>query len=289
MTPSPDLDATLKAHLDVNSLPKITTERQNLANLSYFDPHLDRSHGEGKIVLVDKDVNYRNVILFVQRLQSLVTFKGAAFVKANVGTSLQGSALEWYSFELSNFNRNALNNISRVKSWVNTFFHHFKVPTNIALGLLINEIFSLSDTRTQRPPAQYVCTILQHSIGYNIVNIVNQQSFVYRSLASELNVFVSLVIKSTKASDFIRTLEKKQEVWYKMLIMPVTSGRHYKNFCQPSLFGPLFAKPSFPSQSDTFLYHQTQQTFRASPQYSPQQSWRASKQPLDVNTNGLQC
>ena len=109
-------DATSKAHLSANSLPKTTTERWNQADLGYFDPHLDKAYEEGEIVSVGKDVYYRNVVLFVQRLQSLVTFRGAVLMKANIAKSLRGSALEWYTSKLSNFDRNALNNDPGVKS-----------------------------------------------------------------------------------------------------------------------------------------------------------------------------
>ena len=88
-TPPPNPDTTLKAHPSANSLSKTTTERWNQADLDYFDPHLDRAHSEGEIVLVGKDVYYKNVVLFVHRLQSLVTFKGAALVKANVATPFE--------------------------------------------------------------------------------------------------------------------------------------------------------------------------------------------------------
>ena len=67
-TPPPDHDATPETHLSNDSLPKNTSERWNQADLGYFDPHLDRAHGEGEIVLVGKDVYYRNVVLFVQHL-----------------------------------------------------------------------------------------------------------------------------------------------------------------------------------------------------------------------------
>lgn len=93
-TPSPNPDVSLKVYPSSDSLPKKTTERWNQADLGYFDPHLNRAYGEGEIVSVGKDVYYKNVELFVQRLWSLVTFRGAAFVKANIVISLQGSALE---------------------------------------------------------------------------------------------------------------------------------------------------------------------------------------------------
>ena len=149
----PNLDATPKAHFGADPLPKITTKRWNQAELGYFDPHLDRAHGEVEIVLVGKDIYYRNVVLFVQRLQSLVTFRGAAFVKANIAISLQGSALEWYTSELSNFDCDALNNNPGVKNWVNTLSHCFKVPTSVALGLFTNETYSFDDAQARQPPA----------------------------------------------------------------------------------------------------------------------------------------
>ena len=87
-------------------------------------------------------------MLFVQRLQSLVTIRGAALVKTNIAISLQGSALEWYISELSDFDRDALNNDLGVKTWINTLSHRFKVPTSVALGLLTDETYSLVDART---------------------------------------------------------------------------------------------------------------------------------------------
>ena len=177
-TPSPNLNVSSKLSPPVDLLLK-STEQWNQANLGYFDPHLDRAYREGEIVSVGKDVYYKNVILFVQHLQNFVTFRGAAFVKANIATSLQGFALEWYTSELSDFDRNALNNDLDVKSWVNTLSHHFKVPTNVAFGLLTNETYTFDNARARRPPVQYVRAIMQYGIGCNIVDIANQLSFAY--------------------------------------------------------------------------------------------------------------
>ena len=92
--PSPSPVATPKTHPGANFFPKTTTKRWNQSDLGYFDPHLDRAYKEDKIVLAGKEVYYWNVVLFVQRFQSLVIFQGAALVKANIITSLWGSALE---------------------------------------------------------------------------------------------------------------------------------------------------------------------------------------------------
>ena len=136
-------------------------KRWNQVDLDYFDPHLDdKTHGAREVVSVEKDVYYWNVVLFTQRIQNLVTFKGATLVKNNIATSLHGSALEWYTSELSNFDRDALNNDPGMKSWINTLSHRFKVPTSVALGLLTDKAYSLNDAQARRPSAQYVRTIM---------------------------------------------------------------------------------------------------------------------------------
>ena len=86
-TPLPNPNTSSKI-LSLTNLQSKATDRWNQLDLAYFDLHLDRVYGEGKIVSVGKDIYYRNVVLFVQRLQSLVTFKEAVFVKANVVISL---------------------------------------------------------------------------------------------------------------------------------------------------------------------------------------------------------
>ena len=128
--------------------------------------------------------------------------------------------------------------------------------TSITLGLLTNKIYSLNDVRTWQSPAQYVCAILRYGIECNIVDIANQLLFTYQGLAPELRVFVSYPTKSTKASDFIFTLEKKQEVWHKMMTTPVTFYRYYNSSQRPS---PSPYRLLFPSQSEVFSTYQSQQ------------------------------
>lgn len=97
---------------------------------------------------------------------------------------------------------------------------------------------------------------MQHSIGSNIVNITNQLSFAYWGIAPELYIFVSLLTKSTRAADFIRTLKGKQEVWHKIMTIPTTSHRYYNSTQKPS--SSLYMFPLL-SQSKTFAHYQSHQ------------------------------
>lgn len=203
-------------------------------------------------------------MLIVQSIQNLVTFRDAALINAYIATSLWCFALEWYTSEFSDFDHDILNNNPGVKSWVNTLSLHFKVPTGMVLGLLTGGTYTFDDAWAQWPLLQYVCTIIQHDIGYNIVNVVNQLSFGDRDLAPELRVFVSSLTESTKAADFICVFEEKQEVWHKMITIPAGPQQYYNSIRRLSLYRLLL-----PSQSEVFSCYQSQHWV---PQL--QQPWR---------------
>lgn len=91
--PSPDHDTSAKMSTPPDNLTK-TTERWNQANLGYFDSPLDKAYRKREIISIGKDVYYKNEVFFVQRLQSLVTFKKATLVKANIAIFFWESALK---------------------------------------------------------------------------------------------------------------------------------------------------------------------------------------------------
>lgn len=69
-----DPDAVPKPHSAINFLPKALIKRWNQVNSSYFDLHLNRAYDKNEMVLVGKNIYYKNVIFFVQCFQSFVKF-----------------------------------------------------------------------------------------------------------------------------------------------------------------------------------------------------------------------
>lgn len=64
-TSLPNSNTSSKA-LPPTDLQSKATNRWNQSTFGYFDLHLDtKAHGKGKVVLVGKNVYYKNVVLFV--------------------------------------------------------------------------------------------------------------------------------------------------------------------------------------------------------------------------------
>ena len=60
-----------------------------MEDIGFFDPNLFTNYGEGEVVLVEKKLYYRNIILFIKRIKDFVTIKGYELVRANLNTYLR--------------------------------------------------------------------------------------------------------------------------------------------------------------------------------------------------------
>ena len=70
--------------------------------VGFFDPHLPLTSGAGPIVQEGK------YVYFVERIKDIILSKGEDVVCTNLNTCLRGSALIWYTGELSELERLAL-------------------------------------------------------------------------------------------------------------------------------------------------------------------------------------
>ena len=204
------------------------------ADLGYFDPMLDKSYGEGEVVTVGKDVYYRSVILFVERIKDLASVKGATLVRSNVNTCLRGAALTWYTAELSNLERVGLRaDENDVKEWCDALTKRFKQPTGVALTQLTSEKYTLHDARTRREPASYVQAILRHAKAANFNEVEHQLTFAYQGIAAELRAFIDPPRAGITIASFIQILELKKDTWFEMRFPSATTGSSNQSSRQP--------------------------------------------------------
>ena len=287
------------------------SDRWNATDLGYFDPHLDKSYGEGEIVTVGKDLYFRSVILFIERIKDIAAVKGDALVRTNLNTSLRGAALKWYTAELSNLERTGLRNDPRgVEEWCNALLARFKELPGVALSHLTSEKYTLADARARREPADYVQAIIRHAKSANIDAVVNQLTFAHQGIAAELRVFIDPPSPTTTVASFILSLEMRKDAWFELntkhsfAIGQRVPQKPFRSLSQQPLgyqnqgqqaYGQQqygrqpYSQQSFPSRPyssyDQNAYRPQQYGNQPNPRYEPrptQQQLPSSRPPLQI-------
>ena len=95
-------------------------------NLDFFDSHLSSFYEFEFMIRDDKNVYYRNVHLFVEKILNLIAIKRHDLVKTNLNICFRDNALIWYIVEFIALKRFDLRQIDLTKSWINSLKKRFK-------------------------------------------------------------------------------------------------------------------------------------------------------------------
>lgn len=191
--------------------PKTASSKWNLADLDYFDPHLDKSYSEDNIIVINKETWIRSVYLFVTQIKDLVLLKGGQTIQNNLNTALRGAAQIWYVVKLSKLECSILymDISNQINFWCTLLVKWFKEQSGVVLVKLMSKKYSLKDAQNQQQLAKYVEAIVRHAKRTDIKAVYNQLTFAYKSIAMEFWIYVNLPILVITILDFIQTLEVK--------------------------------------------------------------------------------
>jgi L-cysteine desulfidase len=78
------------------------------SDVGFFDSQLNSSYDSGDVVQVERDLYYRDVYLFVERVKDAVIMFEAEVVRTNLSACLRGSVQVWYIEGLSDLEKKAL-------------------------------------------------------------------------------------------------------------------------------------------------------------------------------------
>ena len=192
--------------------PNNSAGRLTHKEVGYFDPSYP-STDDSPIANEHGSVFYRDVYVFVDRLEDLVSFKGEPTVRELVPSCLRGSALIWYTTELTDLEKRGLRNAT-VKEWCETLITTFKEQTSVALQNLQSERYTMADARKQVHPRSYVQKILRNAKAAQMTSVHNQLTLAWNNLDIEFKAQVPAPSPTTTISGFLNDLDAKASVWY---------------------------------------------------------------------------
>ena len=166
--------------------------RWNAADVGFFDPMYDDKSVDtgGPIAHTSKDTYFRDVHYFIRRANDIATVKGADMVRQNLWTCLRGTALAWWTGELTD-NEKLMTTLTagpddKLQQWTRMLHSRFKPPSNIALEALQNERYTLRDAANRREPREYAQKILRLAMDASLDNVKNQLDTIYNGIDSSL-------------------------------------------------------------------------------------------------------
>lgn len=173
-----------------------------------------------------KDVYYRNVNLFVERILDLAATKGHDAVKTNLNTCLRGTALIWYTAELTSLERSGLRQIDLTERWITSLKRRFKPNHSAAVSSLVAERYSVADVRSDREPASYIQQVVSHAKDASFDSTFHQLTWAWRNLDPELKRDIAAPDEKTTLAQFLEQVEAKKEVWQEIYRIRTTQSNH---------------------------------------------------------------
>jgi hypothetical protein len=182
--------------------------RLRAADIGYFDPQGVDTTG--------KTVTYTDVYTFTDMLLHLAeTQSQADDIRTAFPLCLRGTALFWYSTELTLLERSLLSAAS-VSTLCTSLISRFKERPSIALRALISSRFTFSDIRSGKTIRTHVQEMLRFARSSGFENEFNTLLLIHNSLDTPLRGHINEPTETTTLSQFLNAIDAKWSLWLDM-------------------------------------------------------------------------
>ncbi|KAJ5689576.1 hypothetical protein N7462_003968 [Penicillium macrosclerotiorum] len=183
------------------------------SDIGLFNPEI-RDNGEG-VATISNVTNYKDVYIFIDRMKDLIPTKSEEIVRSNIASCLRGSALGWYTSQLSELERAALrsNPVHSPVGWFSTLEAKFRPPRSELLHRFNTTTYAKRDIRAGTPVRHYAQQMLRLARGLGHTSPRDQMIQIRQGLEGDLRRDVPVPSDSTTMSEFISSLEQKYLDW----------------------------------------------------------------------------
>ena len=184
-------------------------------NLNFLDFKLSTFFELDLMIKNDKNVYYRNVHLFCEKIRNLVATKNEKLIRINFNICLFDYALIWYISKLKILSRADLRNLFLENDWIKKFKLRFKFNHNAIIDALVFERYTLIDVRNDRESSNYVQQIVNHVMNVNFQNTHQQFTWTWKNFDFSLKRDISTSNDITSLTNFLHLIENKKKIWQK--------------------------------------------------------------------------
>ncbi|KAF3059633.1 hypothetical protein GL218_04751 [Daldinia childiae] len=177
--------------------------------VGYFNPSLKDPHNTG-IIAVGKYTVFTNIFPFTDRLRQLAVSHGEGNVKAVWINCLQETALAWYSMELTDIEKDALQKLSL--DWViHQLIKAFRKSPSNALQSLKSASFTLLDLKRGKGLRPFVYSIIQDARACDLPPKI-QLLYAFEAFDAEIQSQLLKPTDNTTLGAFFQHLDDRESV-----------------------------------------------------------------------------
>ena len=205
-TPAPPTPPPARPSSITDPPANYPSSRLRAADIGYFDPQgVDTT---GKIVI------YTDVFAFTDMLLHLAETQHDD-IRTAFPLFLRGTALFWYSTELTPLERTLLSSAT-VSTLCTSLISRFKERPSIALRALISSRFTFSDIRSGKTIRTHVQEMLRFARSSGFENEFNTLLLIHNSLDTPLRGHINEPTETTTLSQFLNAIDAKWSLWLDM-------------------------------------------------------------------------
>ncbi|OTB13746.1 hypothetical protein K445DRAFT_158079 [Daldinia sp. EC12] len=279
-------------------IPNANSDKGTLKpkEIGYFNPSLKDPHNTG-IVAVGRYTIFTNVFPFTDRLRQFAASHGENVVKAVWVSCLQETALAWYITELTDMERDALQNSSF--DWIICqLIKAFRKSPSEALQRLKSASFTLWDLQRGKEFKPFVYSIIQDARACDIPPNI-QLLYVFEAFDVEIQSQLSKPTHTTTLGAFFQQISERESVLLARArhiytpqylqptaqnqIAPVSSGQH--NYAQNPQSLHIYPQSLHIYPQSLHIYPQSQHIYLQSQQAPSNQIYdqKSSQAPVQIS------
>jgi hypothetical protein len=180
--------------------------------VSFFDPGLDESY-EGDMLTIGKDLWFRDVFLFSDRLNDIAIAKADA-VRSNWTSCLRGAAITWYQSEWDGYD--TWLHTKSLEVIIDDLITRFRDSPDKALHKLNKLRFTIASLQEGKKPLTF--TQSYELLGMLASILINFP--LHDRLQVELRTQIDRSATSTSDAQFIQQLNDKYTNWQELHCTP---------------------------------------------------------------------
>ena len=182
------------------------SSRLRAADIGYFDPQ--------GMDITGKTVIYTDVFAFTDMLLHLAETQHDD-IRTAFPLCLRGTALFWYSTELTPLERSLLSS-APVSTLCTSLISRFKERPGIALRALISSRFTFSDIRSGKTIRTHVQEMLRFARSSGFESEFNTLLLIHNSLDTSLRGHINEPTETTTLGQFLTAIDAKWSLWLDM-------------------------------------------------------------------------